>query len=881
MTHSRSDTLTRLLAEADWLARLARGLTSSDDLAGDIAQETWLTALRSPPRHTESPRGWLATVARRVVSRRARTDGRREAREQAVGRPAPYSDPARLTARVEMQRRVAEAVLSLDEPYRSVVVMRYFEDRTPTGIAAALSVPAATVRTRLHRALAILRGRLDDEHGGDRRAWFAVLLPLVPGRADAAAATVGAALTGGFLISMKTWMGAALVVAAAAVAITVVPDLGTESPPAPKGEEAPEPVAAVPEPPPEEVPVPPAPEVVKEPAKPPPAVDREATALRGRVVGPDKMPVVPAEVFVSLDRKRMGSREHTGLDGRFLVVVPAGTTNGDLVVDAPGFLPLIRPLDALLAAAEEEQEFVLSPGLSITGHIRDETGHPVKTWLQAHPAGARGNYSHLSRHAPIRRFTRASSDEAGRFTLRGLAPGPYVMMLATRNYREGEGSIVSCEAGGGGITLIAYRTVAVALRIHYAGSDRPVTEAVGFSLFPNGEREQSGQTTSGRVTLRGLPSGKCHIVVTAPNCRPFGRTIELSLDDSPITVDVPLVRSAGHGFGTIAGTVVAASGGTDPLPGFQVYVPEFGGLFGFDGGEQGHFEIARVPAGVYQVRAASRDGLRASRHETVTVADGVRSEVRLALEPAGQIVLAITGRDDCVEESVEFRLYDKNSHLACRLPSPRFLHLAEDILLGSFIPGSARILAVARGRTLARAEVAITAGRDVRVVIALPRTAEGAPAAPRAPAVRPMPAPGQAHPAPAAPPREDGAAAEVAALIEKLASRDQVVRFDAVVELGKLGDAAPVRTLTHVVENDPDYFVRRMAIRALGGQGRRAVSAVPVIAQALSSKNPFVADAAAIAIAAITGKALPYRKGMTKEQIAAAAEKLIEEVSGE
>ena len=187
MAEIRPDILERLLAEADWLPRMARGLVSGDaDVADDVAQQTWVAALRSPPDDARSPRGWLATVARRVVSRMARTDGRREGRERSVAPRESAVDPARLTERVEMQRRVADAVLSLDEPYRSTVVMRYFEDRTPKEIAAALSIPPATVRTRLHRALAMLRGRLDEKHEGGRRAWMALLLPLSGRPADSA-----------------------------------------------------------------------------------------------------------------------------------------------------------------------------------------------------------------------------------------------------------------------------------------------------------------------------------------------------------------------------------------------------------------------------------------------------------------------------------------------------------------------------------------------------------------------------------------------------------------------------------------------------------------------------------------------------------------------
>jgi hypothetical protein len=60
-----------------------------------------------------------------------------------------------------------------------VVVFRYFDGLLPAQIAAQLGVPLKTVKTRLHRALEMLRARLDAGHGGGRRGWSGLLLPLV------------------------------------------------------------------------------------------------------------------------------------------------------------------------------------------------------------------------------------------------------------------------------------------------------------------------------------------------------------------------------------------------------------------------------------------------------------------------------------------------------------------------------------------------------------------------------------------------------------------------------------------------------------------------------------------------------------------------------
>src|SRR6185503_5300852 len=84
---------------------------------------------------------------------------------------------ADLVERVLVQRELVSAVLELDEPYRSIVLLRYFEELPPREIAARTGIPLATVQSRLQRALARLRERLDGEH----QAWAALLLPWARG----------------------------------------------------------------------------------------------------------------------------------------------------------------------------------------------------------------------------------------------------------------------------------------------------------------------------------------------------------------------------------------------------------------------------------------------------------------------------------------------------------------------------------------------------------------------------------------------------------------------------------------------------------------------------------------------------------------------------
>ncbi len=71
-------------------------------------------------------------------------------------------DPAHTVLRSERDAQVRAAVASLDEPYREVVALRFFAERSLAEIAEATDRPLGTVKTHLHRGLARLRRALDE-----------------------------------------------------------------------------------------------------------------------------------------------------------------------------------------------------------------------------------------------------------------------------------------------------------------------------------------------------------------------------------------------------------------------------------------------------------------------------------------------------------------------------------------------------------------------------------------------------------------------------------------------------------------------------------------------------------------------------------------------
>jgi RNA polymerase sigma factor (sigma-70 family) len=173
-----------LLAQDEWVRRLARTLVAgrSGVDAADVAQETWRHALARPPKHGGHLRAWLAAIARNVVRRAGRDDAtraRHEARAGARGDATSLAPAAaEVVERAQLQRRVADAVLALDEPYRSTILLRFFDELAPSAIALKTNVPVETVKTRLKRGLAQLRERLQGEFAGEERSLNAALLVL-------------------------------------------------------------------------------------------------------------------------------------------------------------------------------------------------------------------------------------------------------------------------------------------------------------------------------------------------------------------------------------------------------------------------------------------------------------------------------------------------------------------------------------------------------------------------------------------------------------------------------------------------------------------------------------------------------------------------------
>ena len=145
--------------------------------AEDIAQEAFVIAYRSLGtwRADGAFGAWLSRIAIRLAVRRAQSrkqvtwldplaaEADQPGRERFRTMDATDAvDPAHSALRSERDAQVRAAVASLDEPYREVVALRFFAERSLAEIAEATDRPLGTVKTHLHRGLARLRRALDE-----------------------------------------------------------------------------------------------------------------------------------------------------------------------------------------------------------------------------------------------------------------------------------------------------------------------------------------------------------------------------------------------------------------------------------------------------------------------------------------------------------------------------------------------------------------------------------------------------------------------------------------------------------------------------------------------------------------------------------------------
>ncbi|HEY8977592.1 MAG TPA: sigma-70 family RNA polymerase sigma factor [Burkholderiaceae bacterium] len=145
-----------------WLWRTGSTSLEAEEIAQDAFVIVWRKAAQFDPVRA-SVGSWLFTIARnlRIDRRRAIHDtwtSLDDAEAQAVADTGAGQDET--LDRRRHDERVRSAVAGLTHDERVLIQLSYYEDMSHARIAAQLKIPLGTVKTRLRRAAACLRERL-------------------------------------------------------------------------------------------------------------------------------------------------------------------------------------------------------------------------------------------------------------------------------------------------------------------------------------------------------------------------------------------------------------------------------------------------------------------------------------------------------------------------------------------------------------------------------------------------------------------------------------------------------------------------------------------------------------------------------------------------
>lgn len=146
--------------------RLAYLLLGDADDAEDIAQETFIRAVRALDRFDDARplRPWLLRITTNLVHNRRRSAGRYwAALRRLMWQTPPDPTVEALSAQQSEARALWQAVRQLSPIDQEVIYLRYFLDLSIEETAAALNVEIGTVKSRTHRALNRLRAVVEQD----------------------------------------------------------------------------------------------------------------------------------------------------------------------------------------------------------------------------------------------------------------------------------------------------------------------------------------------------------------------------------------------------------------------------------------------------------------------------------------------------------------------------------------------------------------------------------------------------------------------------------------------------------------------------------------------------------------------------------------------
>ena len=504
--------------------------------------------------------------------------------------------------RAETHRRLVELVNALEEPFRTTLLLRYFDALSPLEIAERLDVPEATVRSRLRRGIGRLRERLDAQQGGNRSQWMSALGVLCGAR-ELAGPSVALSGAGAMFSSLGTGMllmdaklkvvfallvltGGALLIPrwflpaeveeptseAVEVALGATLNAGEEDPVQLSSDPAGESRSSIPS--------------LSQPASEPELPSEPQVApIGGRVLDASAHPLAAHPLRFkssSGEERQLESDAH----GRFLLDSPQ---SGRIVSASDRHATLLEAV--VRVGSEIEPVVVVSRGVTLAGRIVDQAGEPVEgaRLLVELPSDYYSNFRVVldASNDPERFWT---SDEEGHFELTRVTCQDVARLVVRRDgFRELRVPVPQVD-----------RT-----DLHLVLEALPVTGAdlVGIVLDARGAAVEGACVSTGTQMVRSAADGSflfdpkvrgeaTELVAVAPGYLPDRAQAEVGTD-GPLWPSQVVLRLSGVPL-ELEGVVVDENG--NPLPAKRVWLAD-GTLLGIDDNSPVQLEavLAKIP----------------------------------------------------------------------------------------------------------------------------------------------------------------------------------------------------------------------------------------------------------------------------------------------
>ena len=667
-----------LVRHGRFVKSLARELARDEDEADELAARTMAAAVERRPATGPGLRAWLRSVVGRLFLRERRDAERRSRREissiEASGaRGATVPATVDLVARIELEHEIAAAFARLDEPYKTTLFLRFFDDASPSQIAARTGVPVETVKTRLKRGLARLRGTLDEKHEQRRDGWRAVAIALVAKGGGvmvattktklAIAATIALLLAGG-----ATWRELATKRSGETSTNAGTPAVATVDAPTTSSSDGS-----------------PATPVAKRVAES--LSERLLPFASGVVVDEAGAPIADVAVAASrLIEPEHGKFTHMPLDfpmaDRDLLALSdaSGRFEVRALVDDVVSLYFVKSGRATAEwsgfsadrAENQDRRIVLAPGVRIAGCVQDSEGRAIPRAFVSVNAASATSEKRVARHLATSpeysamvgwETQRITVDEDGFFELTSIPARPFWFWC----FADGYDLVTLGDSGLSdpvGVTLTRHGVI---LDVADAETKEPLVDARAIVLFadtgeiadhvvPSREEPISQcffqQSVPGRLVvwketfdrLRGRRNGRAVeaiLHVLAPGHRSADLRVSVN-DDEPDHLQVALAR--GEDAPTLEGRVVGAEQARIALRFNPPQIQDSSAqnhppLAISDTDADGRFHFSEVPAGGYTLYASAAG--RTPRWLDVQVP---AHDVTIALAPAARLEVHVVNR---------------------------------------------------------------------------------------------------------------------------------------------------------------------------------------------------------------------------------------------